>query len=166
MNVSRWLRGAALAAGLMGGMVFPAFAQGGHGPGGPGPGEWHGGGPGNWHGGNWHGGGPGGWHGGPPPGHWDHDNDWHGHGWWDGDRHWHWFAGWGPAYGYVGPAPVWVPGAPVYYGAPPPPPPVYYAPPPPPPPPVYVAPPLPPPVMIAPPVPYIMVTPGGVGIVP
>ncbi|WP_035180102.1 hypothetical protein [Acidocella facilis] len=157
MTMRQILLAGAVAMGLAGAGVAPAFADwGDHGHGG---GDWHGGG-GDWHGdGGWHGGGD--WHGGPG-GHWDGRpyHDWHDHGWWGAGHIWHWYAGWGPDYGYIGPAPVWEPGVPVYAG---PPPGYYYAPPPPPP--VYYAPPPPPPVYVAP-MPSVIITPRGVGITP
>jgi hypothetical protein len=148
MKLKQLLLGGALATGLAASAAVPALA------------DWddHGHGGGYDHGGYDHGGGWGG------HGHWDGHpyNDWHGRGWWDGGHRWHWYAGWGPAYGYVGPVPVWGPGVPVYAA----PPPGYYAPyAPPPPPPVYYAPPPPPPVYVAPP-PAILITPRGIGITP
>ncbi len=145
MRVRQLLLGFMVAAGVAAAGALPALA------------DWdnHG-----HDGGGW-GGGDGGRWGGQPNEHWQD------HGWWDDGHHWHWFAGWGPGYGYMGPAPVWGPPAPVYaapppaYYAPPPPPPVYYAPPPPP---VYYAPP-PPTFYVAPP-PSIVISPGGIGIAP
>lgn len=80
------------------------------------------------------------WHGGGDHGDWHGGDDggWHHH---DDDDHDRWRPH-GPGYGY-------------YYA----PPPAYYAPPPP----VYYA---PPPVYYAPPPPALVITPGGVGIVP
>lgn len=155
MNMRHWLLTGIVASGLAAATAAPAMADwdnhGGYGD--HGPGGWHGGPPGGpgWGGDHDH------WHGQPY-------HNWHGHGWWDYDHHWHWYVGWGPAYGYVGPMPVWRPGIPVYAA----PPPVYYAPPPPPPPPppVYYAPPPPPPPVVVAPMPFIVITPGGIGITP